>query len=142
VVANLCTVGKTVLLTTHDMEEARYLADRVGVIAAGRLVALGTPSELVGNSLQERGTIRSRLPASIGMDLFPDVGAALTLEIDRVVELRSSSPTRDLRTLTTWALDLDSELEELTLAPPSFEDTYLALIAEAGAAEVEGADRA
>ncbi len=141
-VANLCTVGKTVLLTTHDMEEARYLADRVGVIAAGRLVALGTPSELVGNSLQERGTIRSRLPASIGMDLFPDVGAALTLEIDRVVELRSSSPTRDLRTLTTWALDLDSELEELTLAPPSFEDTYLALIAEAGAAEVEGADRA
>ena len=141
-VANLYTVGKTVLLTTHDMEEARYLADRVGVIAAGRLVALGTPSELVGNSLQERGTIRSRLPASIGMDLFSDVGAALTLEIDRVVELRSSSPTRDLRTLTTWALDLDSELEELTLAPPSFEDTYLALIAEAGAAEVEGADRA
>jgi ABC-2 type transport system ATP-binding protein len=47
VVASLCDVGKTVLLTTHYMEEAYRLADRVAVVAAGRLVALGTPDELV-----------------------------------------------------------------------------------------------
>lgn len=57
-VAGLCDVGKTVLLTTHYMEEAKHLADRVAIIAAGQLVAIGTPDELVDASHGGSGTIR------------------------------------------------------------------------------------
>jgi ABC-type multidrug transport system ATPase subunit len=137
VVANLCAGGTTVLLTTHYMEEAKRLADRVAVIAAGRLVALGTPAELARSSQGARGTIRFRLPAGIGELVLPDVGERVARE-DGVVEVHSPTPTRDLQALTTWAVGHGLELEELTLAPPSFEDTYLDLVAQAEG----GGDRA
>jgi ABC-2 type transport system ATP-binding protein len=128
VVDNLCSVGKTVLLTTHYMEEARFLADRVGVVAAGQLVAIGTPAELVGDSHGDGGLLRFRLPPAVPMGDLPDLGAQLMLDDDRIVEVRSGRPTRDLRALTSWAVERQIELEELSLTPPSFEDAYLALI--------------
>ena len=136
VVGNLCAVGKTVLLTTHYMEEARQLADRVAVVAAGQLVAIGTPGELVGASHGSGGMITFELPASIAVDALPDVGERLTV-VDGIVEVRSAAPTRDLRALTGWAVDRDLELPALSIAPPSFEDAYLELIGR-----VEGAGRA
>lgn len=128
VVGNLCSVGKTVLLTTHYMEEARQLADRVAVIAAGRLVAIGTPSELVGASHDGGGTISFHLPADLTARELPEVGAALAVAEDGTVEVRSAAPTRDLQRLTTWAVDRGIELAGLSIAPPSFEEAYLELI--------------
>ena len=61
VVKNLASLGKTVLLTTHYMDEAQYLADRVAVIAGGRLVAEGTPATLAGRETAQ-ATVSYRLP--------------------------------------------------------------------------------
>jgi ABC-2 type transport system ATP-binding protein len=138
VVANLCEVGTTVLLTTHYMEEAQHLADRVAVIAAGRLVALGTPAELARQNEAGTGTIRFRLPAGTGELTLPGVGEHVARE-DGTVEVLTRTPTHDLQALTTWAVERGLELEELTLAPPSFEDTYLELVARAEATAPAGA---
>jgi ABC-2 type transport system ATP-binding protein len=128
VVGNLCSVGKTVLLTTHYMEEARQLAARVAVIAAGQLVAIGTPSELVGASHDGGGTITFRLPAAVTAEELPAAGEGFAVGADGIVELRTATPTRDLQLLTSWAVEHDIELADLSIAPPSFEDAYLELI--------------
>jgi ABC-2 type transport system ATP-binding protein len=133
VVANLCSVGKTVLLTTHYMEEAAFLADRVAVLAAGRLVAIGTPAELTAGADAGGGRIRFRLPHGTRSDDLPRIGQRRDV-VDGGVEIHTTSPTRDLQALTGWAVGADLELEGLTIAPPSFEDTYLELV---GAAEAE-----
>lgn len=138
VVADLCEVGTTVLLTTHYMEEAQHLADRVAVIAAGRLVALGTPAELARQHEAGTGTIRFRLPAGTGELVLPDVGEHVARE-HGTVEVLTRTPTHDLQALTTWAVERGLELEELTLAPPSFEDAYLELVARAEATASAGA---
>jgi ABC-2 type transport system ATP-binding protein len=129
-IADLCAVGKTVMLTTNRVAEARHLADRVGVVAAGKMIAVGTPAELAGLSRSGRGTIRFRLPEHVaGCDL-PDAGHHLTIGLDRIVELRSATPIHDLQWLTRWAADREVSLDDLTLVPPSFEDTYLELVGE------------
>jgi ABC-2 type transport system ATP-binding protein len=130
VVAGLCEVGKTVLLTTHYMEEAYRLADRVAVVAAGRLVALGTPDELVVQATGAQALISFRLPADVGASELPRIDGDLTVD-GTTVELRSTSPTRDLQVLTGWAVHRGVELDELRLLRHSFEETYLELVGAA-----------
>jgi ABC-2 type transport system ATP-binding protein len=127
VVAGLCEVGKTVLLTTHYLEEAYRLADRVAVVAAGRLVALGTPDELVDQAAGAQALIRFRLPADVGAGELPRTDGDLTID-GTTVELRSTTPTRDLQVLTGWAVHRGVELDELRLSRHSFEETYLELV--------------
>ena len=126
VVRNLRSLGKTIFLTTHYMDEAQVLADRVAVIAAGRIVAEGPP-----RSLGRRGQateIRFSLPAALEP---PDVpGATITTDGDGVV-VRTSEPTPALHHLTGWALARGIVLDGLTVARPTLEDVYLELTAEA-----------
>jgi ABC-2 type transport system ATP-binding protein len=129
VVRGLSGGGITVVLTTHYMEEARALADRVGVIAAGRLVAVGTPDELTDVAGQER-LIRFTLPRGVSDDDLPGLDG-LRVEAGSVV-VPSTSPTEDLHRLTDWALRRDVVLDDLAMTPPSFEDTYLQLVERAG----------
>jgi ABC-2 type transport system ATP-binding protein len=122
-VHRLRDLGKTVLLTTHYMDEAQALADRVIVIAAGEIIAEGSPDDLGGRDTA-RTTIRIPWPAGETLDALPVPatrdGAHARVETDRVAET--------LHTLTTWALARGLDLDGLTVTRPSLEDMYLALV--------------
>ncbi len=107
VIAGLRELGKTVFLTTHYMDEAQRLADRVAVIAGGEIVAHGTPEDL--------GDRESR-PARISYR-----------ENGREVELETTTPVQTLNELTSRALAGELELEGLEVSRPSLEDVYLEL---------------
>jgi ABC-2 type transport system ATP-binding protein len=124
---DLAALGKTILLTTHYMDEAQALADRVVVIARGRVVAEGPPSTL-GDRHRGESVIRFRPPPDAG-DLPGGLGAVARTG-DGWVELRAADPTRALHELTGWALARGLELEGLDVRRPSLEDAYLALTGE------------
>jgi len=126
VVRQLGSGGTTVLLTTHYLDEAEHLADRVGVIAAGRLVAEGTPAELVGASAAT--VVRFELPAATeGLDAVLPHGASRR---GGVVEFSTATPTADVHRLCAWAVAHDVELASLSVQRPSLEDAFLALAGE------------
>ena len=120
-VRNLRALGKTVLLTTHYMDEAEQLADRVGVLVDGRIVAEGTPAELIGR--RRETTIHFRLPA----ETPPPVGLEGAPAEDGARVLTTTEPTRSLFELTRWATEQGLELEELSVRRASLEDVYLEL---------------
>jgi len=122
VVKNLASLGKTVLLTTHYMDEAQYLADRVAVMAAGRIVATGTPEQLGGRHT-EGVRIRFRVPA--GTVLPDDLAGRTTGE--GAVELDPDDLSRTLHRLTGWSIDQGVELSQLEIIRKSLEDVYLEL---------------
>jgi ABC-2 type transport system ATP-binding protein len=116
VIAGLRDLGKTVFLTTHYMDEAQRLADRVTIIAAGRIVARGTPEDLGERDTGET-TIRYRADG-------------------REVSLQTVTPVQTLNELTGAALAKGEELEGLEVTRPSLEDIYLELTAAAEASTV------
>jgi ABC-2 type transport system ATP-binding protein len=122
IIKSLAALGKTVLLTTHYMDEAQYLADRAAVIAAGRIVAEGPPNAL-GDRNVAPARIRYRSP---GGSAPPD-GLAATRTADGVTEIASSDVVGDLHRLTGWALDHHVALDGLEVTRPTLEDVYLAL---------------
>ena len=136
VIKNLAKLGKTVLLTTHYMDEAQYLADQVAVISSGRIVAEGTPAT-IGNRELARARIRYRLPdgAAPPADLTAPPGP------DGLTELVPEDLTAALHRLTGWALDQHVELTGLEVTRPTLEDVYLELTdspaAQAGAVTKE-----
>jgi ABC-2 type transport system ATP-binding protein len=120
VVKNLTGLGKTVFLTTHFMDEAQYLADRVAIIAKGEIVVEGPPDTLAGrDAMQTR--IRFRLPA--GVQGLPDLGQVP--HGDGSFQIRADDPARALHELTGWALDAGVRFETLDVTRPSLEDVYL-----------------
>jgi ABC-2 type transport system ATP-binding protein len=132
-IRNLRALGKTILLTTHYMDEAQNLADQVAVIAQGEIVASGTPATLGGRDTG--GTvIRFRMPADAG-ELPEAVKAGIT-EADGSLQLRTTEPARTLHELTGWALRQGIELHSLEVTRPSLEDVYLEITG--GQAGTEG----
>jgi ABC-2 type transport system ATP-binding protein len=122
VVRNLSAFGKTVLLTTHYMDEAQHLADRVAVIAAGRIVAEGTPATLAGRDTA-RARLRFRLPDGATLP------AEATVEptADGWIELAPDNLTSALHRLTGWAIEHGFDLDDLQVLRPTLEDVYLQL---------------
>ncbi len=130
-VRGLCAEGRTVVLTTHYMDEAQALADQVTVIAAGKVVASGTPDTLGGRD-QGETTVRFVLPAGVELcelplppDLRPEVRCG-------VVEVRLPDATALLHDLTGWALARGQVLDGLKVRRPSLEDVYLDLTGDDG----------
>jgi len=132
VVKNLAGLGKTVLLTTHYMDEAQYLADRVAVIAAGRVVAEGSPAT-IGDRELAKARIRFRIPAGAG----PPSEMVGQRGPDGFTELTADDVTRTLHQLTGWAIDEGIDLEGLEVIRPSLEEVYLELTGSAGATGLE-----
>ena len=108
-ISHLRAMGKTILLTTHYMEEAQTLADRVVVLAGGRVVAEGTPDSLAAATGEAVVSFRER---------------------GRVERFRTATPTADLLPLLRAAAEHGEELEGLTVTRPSLEDVYLQLTEE------------
>ena len=131
IVKNLRDLGKTVLLTTHYMDEAQALADRVIVLAAGEIVAEGTPDS-IGGRADAAATITFDLPQGAAAGDLPVAFDAVT---DGQVTIATVQPTAVLARLTSWAVDRGGpdggELPHLSVHQPSLEDVYLALTAAA-----------
>jgi len=108
-IRSLRSLGKTVLLTTHYLDEAEQLADRVAVLREGRIIRVGTPAELTATELQTEISFRRG-----GEDVL----------------IRTDEPTRLLAELTAEAVRRGEELESLQVRRPSLEEVYLALTAE------------
>jgi len=115
-IRSLRSLGKTILLTTHYLDEAEQLSDRVAVMREGRIVRVGTPSELTTTSLEAE--IRYR-------------------QNGEEVVMRTDEPTRVLAELASAAVARGEELDGLQVRRPSLEDVYLALTAEEDEAEAE-----
>jgi ABC-2 type transport system ATP-binding protein len=121
-VKNLVTLGKTVWLTTHFMDEAQYLADRVAVIAKGVIVAEGPPSSIAGRDHMQT-MIRFQPPP--GAPAPPPLGQIV--DGDGVLTIRTDDVTRAVHEVTGWALEHGVDLEVLEVTRPSLEDVYLEL---------------
>jgi ABC-2 type transport system ATP-binding protein len=125
-VEGLRDLGKTIFLTTHYMDEAQQLADRVAIIRRGCIIAAGTPEDLIRQDPHSR--VRFRLPAEAG---WLDVSGLEGWQIeDGYAALETTAPTALLYELTRRAHAAGIELQDLTVTRPSLEDTYLRLVAE------------
>ena len=130
VIADLASLGTSILLTTHYMEEATRLADRVVVLGAGRVVGEGTPQALA-RELQLDTVIRAKVPDAVSHEDLPQLLREGLVEPGRFELRTSGAPTIALALLCQWSLDQDVPLEDLDVRAPSLEESYLALTGEA-----------
>ncbi len=129
-ISNLTALGRTVVLTTHYLDEAEHLADRVVVMADGRIAAEGTPAELRA-SAGSGTTIRFDLPTiDAPLSGLLDPLAGTVTGRDRAIEIVTSSPTSDLAHITGWAVQQGTELGGLTVSSQDLESVYLSLVGE------------
>jgi ABC-2 type transport system ATP-binding protein len=124
-IKGLQALGKTIFLTTHYMEEAEYLADRVAIIKAGEIVAQGPPRQLVPD--ENKAIIRFTVPAGVE-DLLSGI-EGVSSENGRVT-LETSAPTATLHQITGRAREHNLELADLTVSRLTLEDVYLRLVGD------------
>ena len=126
-IESLRATGTTIFLTTHAMDEAAYLADRIAVIDDGRIVASGTP-ETIGGRAEAASTISFTLPAGVSAALLlPELGQDAVLGADGTVTVQTPSPLVALELLARWARQNDVQPGALAVRQPSLEDVYLSL---------------
>jgi len=130
VIDGLRELGKTVFLTTHYMDEAEHLADRIAVIAGGEIVAEGTPGTLGGRN-RMAATIRFTLPEGTGPGDLPPELRVLAAGEDGRVALTSDTPLVHVGALADWARVRGIDLPDLDVRRPTLEDVYLELTGSA-----------
>ncbi len=125
-ISNLKKLGKTVLLTTHYMDEAEILADRLALIKSGLIEAEGTLDQLRQHS--KKTTIKFKLDNVIST--LPESILGISTRIQNELEILTENPTEVLKTLTSWANTQGIELENLSVRKQSLEDIFLELTTE------------
>jgi ABC-2 type transport system ATP-binding protein len=125
VIAGLAKLGKTIFLTTHYLDEAQTLADRVAILSAGKIVATGSPESLGDRGMHTE--IRFRLAKGIDVSALPDAIAREARSDAGMVTLTVADPVPVLRELTTWAQRRGVGLPGLNVGSPNLEDVYLEL---------------
>ena len=127
VIAGLRQLGKTVFLTTHYMDEAEYLADRITVLSAGHIVAEGTPQTLGGRD-HMMTSISFTLPDHVqARDLPPGLSPLTEPGPGGSTVVHSESPLVHLQMLGNWALGRGFDLPDLDVHRPTLEEVYLSL---------------
>ncbi|MDO8121930.1 ABC transporter ATP-binding protein [Isoptericola sp. b490] len=132
-VDRLRDTGATILLTTHYLDEAQHLADRLVVVDHGRVVAQGTAEQLAATAGMG-AVISFRLPDGVEAADLPDLGDPVRA-VGAVAEVRTVHATADVARLAGWAVERGVELADLTLTRPSLEQVYLDLVGAEGLAE-------
>lgn len=127
VIDGLRSLGKTVFLTTHYMDEAEQLADRIAVIADGAIVSEGTPLTLGGRD-RLAATITFTAPLGIGVtDLPQPLRSLADPNSNGTISIRTESPLMHVRDLADWADEAGFDLPDLDVRRPTLEDVYLSL---------------
>jgi ABC-2 type transport system ATP-binding protein len=130
-IEGLKQLGKTIVLTTHYMDEAQHLADRLLIIRSGEVVAQGTAEQLA-QGLEHSTVISFRLPSGLSPDTVRS-GAGLDLEVTGVIATTTTDhPQKELYRLTGWAEEQGIELGDLTVQRPTLEDVFLELTGDRG----------
>jgi ABC-2 type transport system ATP-binding protein len=135
VVRNFTALGKTVLLTTHYLDEAEALADRVGVIISGRMAAVGAPHEIGG---RDRGvaTVSFEASGALAGRPLPELPGAVEVTAAGLARVTTEAPTAVVGALTAWAAAFgEPELPALRVSRPTLEEAYLAMVAADRAAQ-------
>lgn len=128
VVREFTALGKTVVLTTHYLDEAEALADRVGVIIAGKLAALGTPREIGG---RQQGLAHVSFEATGALATSPLPPGLVATTIPQLITIATRTPTAAVAALSAWAKGLGfDELPGLVITRPSLEDIYLQMVGD------------
>jgi ABC-2 type transport system ATP-binding protein len=125
-IRTLCEGGKTVFLTTHFMDEAQYLADRVAVMVDGQIVASGPP-EAIGGRDELPTEIRFALPQGTTLADLPPLADAAVSADDGTVLITTADGVATAHAITGWALHNDIVLARFSVAQPTLEDVYLSL---------------
>ena len=129
-IERLKAFGKTIVLTSHYLDEVQRLADWVVVIADGVIVAEGSPSSLGGRDVADAEII-FRLPGGQRWSSLPEAVRRAASEEDGFVVVHTTTPTQLLYVLTAWAVARGCELPALRVLRPSLEDVYLELTKDA-----------
>jgi ABC-2 type transport system ATP-binding protein len=125
-IEGLRELGKTVLLTTHYMEEAQYLSDRVAILRAGEIIAQGRPEEITGNQSRQ-ATIRFLAPEGLHPERIADAIAHPVTSDNGNITLQTDDAQAALLRLTVWADREQLKLEAIEVRQPSLEDVFLEL---------------
>ena len=134
VVREFAALGKTVLLTTHYLDEAEHLADRAGIIIRGKLAALGPPREIGGRD-HATAKITFEPMGALATAPLPPLEGEVTRQ-DGLITVTTAQPTKAIQHLAAWASALGlEELPALRITRPSLEDAYLAMVHAPGQPE-------
>jgi ABC-2 type transport system ATP-binding protein len=125
-IEGLKSLGKTIFLTTHYMDEAQHLADRVAILAAGKIVARGRPEEL-GGATEQATVIRFRVPDGVTLEQLRSAAQAAVEIAGSEASIQSEDPQAALYRLLAWAEREGHKLEALEVQRPSLEDVFLQL---------------
>ncbi len=128
IIEELRDAKKTVLLTTHYIEEAERLCDRVAIVDQGKIIALGTPREIQQQTLgQSRVEVSTTEPMPVDIPAFQDTERHLRSEDGRSLTVYSTRPARTLPDLVRWIDQSGLELEDIHLKRPTLEDVFIEL---------------